>query len=367
MATLPYQGAQITRACLSGTGHNSLAPPYDSGASIQRILSAGGPAMCVTRPTSASVACLCATTLLLCACGGDASEGRSARGDAPEPVVFYSHRYGDAEIFVLRADGTAPMRLTYHSAADVNPDISPDGRSVIFTSNRAGNDDIWIVGIDGGEPRSLANLPSNERWPRWSPDGRRIAYHGNRDGNPEIYVMNADGSDLTRLTNYPGPDGWPEWSPAGDRLAFRQDHDVWVMDADGANPVRLTDHPALDQMAAWSPDGTRIAFMSMRDGYCSVFLMNADGSDQRNLTPKDPGDADDAWCSRAPAWSRDGRIYFMSMRPSTGGDTELFVMNADGSAVSRLTSSPGLDGAPRAPRALRAPDIAGVPARAAVP
>lgn len=55
-------------------------------------------------------------------------------------------------------------------------------------------------------------------------------------------------------------------------------------------------------MPAWSPNGMELAFMSTRDGYPSVFLMNADGSDQRNLTAKDAGDLASDWISRAPAW-----------------------------------------------------------------
>jgi len=67
-----------------------------------------------------------------------------------------------------------------------------------------------------------------------------------------------------------------------------------------------------------------------------------------NLTPKDPADPSSAWCSRAPAWSRNGqRLYFMSMRPSTSGDVELFSMAPDGSALVRLTYSSGEDGGPR--------------------
>ena len=88
--------------------------------------------------------------------------------------------------------------------------------------------------------------------------------------------------------------------------------------------------------------------MSSRAGYISVFLMNADGSDQRNLTPKDPNDLDSDWISRAPSWSTNGRqIYFMSSRPSTGLDTEIFVMNLDGTGATRLTNSIGMDGSPR--------------------
>jgi Tol biopolymer transport system component len=105
-------------------------------------------------------------------------------------------------------------------------------------------------------------------------------------------------------------------------------------------------------MPAWSPNGQQIAFMSLREGYCAVFLMSVDGDTPEhpavNLTPKASGDPSSQWCSRAPAWSRDGqRIYFQSMRPGTGGTADLFVMNADGTGLERLTVSAGEDGGPR--------------------
>ena len=56
------------------------------------------------------------------------------------------------------------------------------------------------------------------------------------------------------------------------------------MDADGGNVRRLTNHPRMDYWPAWSPDGKRIAFTSNRDGNYEIYVMNADGSGQRNLT-----------------------------------------------------------------------------------
>ncbi|MFN2572109.1 MAG: TolB family protein, partial [Gemmatimonadales bacterium] len=168
------------------------------------------------------------------------------------------------------------------------------------------------------------------------------------------YTVNVDGSGLQQVTNNAALDQWADWSPNGKQLAFRRGLDIYVADADGEeqNVRQLTFSPTvLDQMPAWSPDGKRIAFMSVRDGYPSVFIMSADGetTDQPavNLTPKDPADLASAWLSRAPSWTPDGHIYFMSFRPSTNGDVEVFVMNDDGSGLTRLTSSAGEDGGPR--------------------
>jgi Tol biopolymer transport system component len=132
---------------------------------------------------------------------------------------------------------------------------------------------------------------------------------------------------------------------------FRRGIDIYTINADGSgDPVQLTSEvaPSFAQMPVWSPNGRYIAFMSFREGYCSVFRMNSDGSDQINLTPKDPGDLPTKWCSRAPAWSANGHeIFFMSSRPTTGGQNQIFVMNMDGTEVRQLTDV-GTNGSPSA-------------------
>ena len=279
--------------------------------------------------------------------GGYRLEGEG-RG-VPGGLTFFSARDGNNEIYTADWDGQRPLRITDHPASDTDPDLSPNGRDVIFTSNRTVNNDIYIVDSAGGPAVNLTTNSGNDGWARWAPDGWHIVFHSNRDGNFELYVMNGDGSGLTRLTHHPGIDQFPEWSPNGQEIAFRRDADIYVLDLRTGDARRLTAAPPLNQMASWSPNGKQLAFMSTRDGYPSVFLMNADdGSGQRNLTPKDVGDADADWISRAPSWSTTGRqIYFMSSRPGTGLDTELFIINADGTGTARLTSSIGMDGSPR--------------------
>jgi Tol biopolymer transport system component len=266
----------------------------------------------------------------------------------PDGLVFHSARDGNNEIYTADWDGRWPRRLTDNAASDTDPDISPNGRDVIFTSARAGNNDIHLVDSTGGPAVNLTSHPANDGWARWAPNGRQIVFHSNRDGNFELYVMNGDGSGVTRLTNHPGIDQFPDWSPDGQEIAFRRDTDVYVLDLRSGESRFLTDTPPLNQMPAWSPDGKQLAFMSAREGYASVFVMNSDGSGQRNLTPKDLDDDEILWSSRAPSWSTTGRrIYFMSSRPATGLDVELFIMNADGTGTTQLTTSSGMDGSPR--------------------
>ena len=105
------------------------------------------------------------------------------------------------------------------------------------------------------------------------------------------------------------------------------------MDADGSDQTNLTNDPEFDYFPEWSPDGKRIAFTSDRDGIVpEIYVMDADGSDQTNLTNNPAID-------QAPAWSPDGtKIAFHSRRD---GNYEIYVMDADGGDQTRLTHSDG--------------------------
>ena len=128
------------------------------------------------------------------------------------------------------------------------------------------------------------------------------------------------------------------------RIAFSSNRDgndeVYMMNADGSGQTNLTNNPASDYGAAWSPDGTKIAFCSDRDGNGEVYVMNADGSGQTNLT-RHPGE------DYGAAWSPDGtRIAFVSTRDGPQ-NSEIYVMNADGSGQTNLTNRPEPDDMPR--------------------
>jgi Tol biopolymer transport system component len=275
-----------------------------------------------------------------------AADARAQSGP-PSGIAFHSSRDSTSSsnhIYVMNADGSGQIPVTSGSSNDVRADISPDGTQIVFASNRSGGHfEIFVMHSDGSDIRQLTSTPAGitNTWPRGSPSGEWIAFQSNVSGAFQIHAIRPDGSDLTQITDS-GINQFPAWAPDGTRIAVRRGVDIYVIDlTGGADPVRLTTIGPLNQMASWSPDGRQIAFMSTREqpgNYPSVFLMNADGSGQINLTPKmDSGIG--TWSSRAPAWSPNGKhIYFTGIRP--GMPTEqIYVVSADGSNETLLTAA----------------------------
>jgi Tol biopolymer transport system component len=247
-------------------------------------------------------------------------------------IAFYSERDGNAEIYVMNADGSGQTRLTTTAADEGYPAWSPDGRTIAFDSDRDGNFEIYAMNPDGTSVRRLTNHPARDVSASWSPDATKIAFMSDRDGGFEVYVMNADGSGADRRSST-GTSWFPMWSPDGSRLAFHVGRDVHVAASDGSNLRRLTVDPANGMYPSWSPDGERIAFMSWRNGRTELFVMKADGSDQTKLLAMDSGDAID------PRWSPDGsRIVFVHLPGGMNSDERIIaVVNADGTGLRRLS------------------------------
>ena len=157
----------------------------------------------------------------------------------------------------------------------------------------------------------------------------KIAFTSRRDGNAEIYVMNPDGTDQTRLTDNPTDDHTPAWSPEGTRIAFvRKCLERSQSPVHGNALGRLLVKSGSDFYDAIQTAKHSLFAPESRNS--EIYVMNADGTGQTRLTKNSMLDAN-------PAWSPDGtRITFVSDRDD---NPEIYVMNADGTGQTRLTNN----------------------------
>ncbi len=293
-----------------------------------------------------------------------------------EPTVaFVSSRDDPAtnpflatEVYLMAPDGTNARRLTFNGDGEGFPSLSPDGKNIVFDSNRLrtgseplNTSDLFVMAADGSEEVYLRRGSSAS----WSPDGKNVVFHASASGagvpikpdpgaateDSDIFILNVDDflagvEDARNLTNNDAAiDDDPDWSPDGQTIIFtshdRTDNplnsvtaEIYSMNADGTgSPQRLTFNTEEERAPAWSNDGTRIVFMCRKGGSdFEICVMNADGSNQLQLTNNLVGDL-------TPTWSVDDQ-QIMFHRP-VGGRQQLFVMNADGTNQHQVTDTPG--------------------------
>jgi len=215
---------------------------------------------------------------------------------------------------------------------------------IVFVDNNATYYAISVADSNGARLKTLSYAGSTDFDPAVSADGKKIAFSSfiPFEYGPDIWVMNADGSNRVRLTHTVDDSSSstsPAWSPDGKRIAFVTttgvwEHQIFVMNADGTDVRQLTDDDdeAYSVAPEWSPDGSRILFSraASHAENTGIFEMNPDGSNVRQLTSR--------YLGSEPTWSPDGtRVAFLR-------DQGLSVMNADGSSVTALLEEADVDG-----------------------
>ena len=299
--------------------------------------------------------------------GGENAEAYFSRDG--QWLTFQSTRDGNAcdQQYVMRIDGSDLKRVSPGNGKTTCGWFLPDGQRLFFGSSHAhdatcpprpdpskgyvwGLDrfDIYTVNRDGTNLRRLTNYDVYTAEGVLSPDGRRIVFTSLKDGDLDIYTMSVDGTDVKKLTTTPGYDGGPWWSPDGTKIVYRAWHptdstgladyrnllaqhmvrpsrmELWVMNADGSNQKQITNLGGANFGPSWTPDGRRIVFSSNyknpRSRNFDLYLINLDGSGLEQVTSHEEFDG-------FPMFSPDGRriVWASNRGAAKPGETNLFI------------------------------------------
>ncbi len=270
-----------------------------------------------------------------------------AAGIADSRIAFTSKVKGNKELFIMDYDGHNQQQITKVNSIIMSPEWAPTGDKLLFVSFHMKRPAIYTLDLYSGKITALGNKTGqSQSAPAWSPDGKFIAFTQALNGNSDIYTINVDGTNLRRLTNADSIETSPTWSPDGKKIAFVSDSagspQIYIMNADGSGKERFTFNGDYNADPAWSPRGDKIAFTSMLDTRFNIVVKSIDGLVEKQLTA-DMGRND------SPSWSADGRhLAFSSTR---SGIKQIYIMNANGNNQIQLTNMPnGASGCTWGPR-----------------
>lgn len=265
--------------------------------------------------------------------------------------------------------------------------FSFDGKSLIFQATRPpfACDQIFAMDLKGRHLRLLSTGLGRTTCAYFYPDNRRFIYASTHEGNPQcpprpdlsqgyvwpiypeydIYLASLDDLTPRPLTRTPGYDAEATVSPKGDRIVFTSvrdgDLELYTMNLDGTDVRRVTHELGYDGGAFFSPDGSMLVWRAsrpapgpeaedykrllaqglVRPSKLDIYVANADGSNVRRLT-------NNGAANFAPAWHPSGKkiIFVSNLHEKGSRNFDLYLINLDGSGLERVTYFEDFDGFP---------------------
>src|ERR1700674_205931 len=185
----------------------------------------------------------------------------------PDASKGYVWRLDPFDIYTAHSDGSHRKRLTHFGVYTAEGVLSPDGRRIVFTSLKGGDLDIYVMNVDGSGVIQLTHQIGYDGGPWWSPDGKQIVYRAYHPPNE------------TELASYK--------DLLAQRLVRPNKMDLWIMNADGTNQRQITHLGAASFGASWTPQGSSRLPPRRRstDFRCSVRMEKSSCGHPTGTTP----------------------------------------------------------------------------------
>jgi Tol biopolymer transport system component len=215
--------------------------------------------------------------------------------------------------------------------------LSPNGKLIAFQSTQGGNQDIYVMPARDGEPVRITDDPASDRWPYWSYDGHWLAFDSARTGRSETWVIRItpDGKPGSPPIQATRGGGGGVWTQDG-KIAYSTSKEIcpiFVANADGSEEVQLTKSGKWNVEPRWSPDTKTIAFVANfgEERRMAIWTISSNGGDEKLLAPGD-----------SPVWSPDGRkIAFKAETGNPPVKAIISIIPAEGGAAKELLNNDG--------------------------
>ena len=237
------------------------------------------------------------------------------------PCGSYLLVNGDGGLFRvdLRDPNLAPVDLGGLSKLNNDHGISPDGQTIVVSAHHRGSgSEIYLLPSGGGEGR-LVSPAAPSWWHGWSPDGKTLAYVAARGGSRviDVYTLPVDGGPEQRLTFGEGHHDGPDYSADGTQIYYNCDRDghaqIWIMKADGSEQRKLFADDYVNWFPHPSPCGRHVIYLAYppateghpRDLPVAICRMDPDGGNRVRLIEFNGGQG----TMNVPNWSPDGNAF----------------------------------------------------------
>ncbi|MFL5329853.1 MAG: biopolymer transporter Tol [Gemmataceae bacterium] len=279
-------------------------------------------------------------------------------------------------------------QVTFDFARAGEAYFSRDGKKIIFQAEETNTGNpffqIFTQDLPNGAPRRISNGVGKTTCSFFRPDGKKIIYASTHldlnakekydpevrqraedkakgvrrryawdfDEHMDIFEADPDGSNLKQLTNTAGYDAEGSYSPDSKQIVFCSHRsgglELWIMNADGTNPKQLTHSTKREKDGKmpynggpfYSPDGKRVIFRSDRQDpdHLQIYVINVDGTGEERLT------AEGTWVRWGPFWHPDGKhIIYAGSDHQGRPNYDLYWLNLDTRKETRITYAPGAD------------------------
>jgi TolB protein len=209
----------------------------------------------------------------------------SPQGDE---LFYNSFKEGQGPMLYMRDMATGKTtRISGRGGLNIGAAFPPDGKYIALTLTEGDDIDIYTIDLNGHIIKRLTNHWGINVTPTFSPDGSRIAYVSNRSGSPQIYVKDLQGERNERVTFEGRYNTSPSWSSLNQIAYASMDEDgfnIYTITPDGSGLRKLTEGQRNNEDPCWYANGRYFVFSSNRDGAYHIYLMMANGMNQKRIT-----------------------------------------------------------------------------------